>query len=211
MHKKDDIVKIYDDMFNLIGAEKWSVVHEKGLLHQVVHLWIYGDDAQGRWLYFIQRSKQREDFPGLLDLPVSGHIDPEETFSHTVVALTQECLGLKLLPERLKHAGNIHQVIDSGNYHDNAFCQVYVKEIQLPVPEFEIHGPEMLFKVKYDDFCKWIENPEGSLSLFTPEGQFITDSKAEDWWWLRKKDLTRLSNHILMPAEIQSVLYDRKV
>ena len=187
-HKKDDIVKIYDDMFNLIGAEKWSVVHEKGLLHQVVHLWIYGDDAQGRWLYFIQRSKQREDFPGLLDLPVSGHIDPEETFSHTVVALTQECLGLKLLPERLKHAGNIHQVIDSGNYHDNAFCQVYVKEIQLPVPEFEIHGPEMLFKVKYDDFCKWIENPEGSLSLFTPEGQFITDSKAEDWWWLRKKE-----------------------
>ena len=188
MHKKEDIVKIYDDMFNLIGAEKWSVVHEKGLLHQVVHLWIYGDDAQGRWLYFIQRSKQREDFPGLLDLPVSGHIDPEETFSHTVVALTQECLGLKLLPERLKHAGNIHQVIDSGNYHDNAFCQVYVKEIQLPVPEFEIHGPEMLFKVKYDDFCKWIENPEGSLSLFTPEGQFITDSKAEDWWWLRKKE-----------------------
>lgn len=188
MHKKDDIVKIYDDMFNLIGAEKWSVVHEKGLLHQVVHLWIYGDDAQGRWLYFIQRSKQREVFPGLLDLPVSGHIDPEETFSHTVVALTQECLGLKLLPERLKHAGNIHQVIDSGNYHDNAFCQVYVKEIQLPVPEFEIHGPEMLFKVKYDDFCKWIENPEGSLSLFTPEGQFITDSKAEDWWWLRKKE-----------------------
>ena len=188
MHKKDDIVKIYDDMFNLIGAEKWSVVHEKGLLHQVVHLWIYGDDAQGRWLYFIQRSKQREDFPGLLDLPVSGHIDPEETFSHTVVALTQECLGLKLLPERLKHAGNIHQVIDSGNYHDNAFCQVYVKEIQLPVPEFEIHGPEMLFKVKYDDFCKWIVNPEGSLSLFTPEGQFITDSKAEDWWWLRKKE-----------------------
>ena len=188
MHKKDDLVNIYDDMFNLIGAEKWSVVHEKGLLHQVVHLWIYGDDAQGRWLYFIQRSKQREDFPGLLDLPVSGHIDPEETFSHTVVALTQECLGLKLLPERLKHAGNIHQVIDSGNYHDNAFCQVYVKEIQLPVPEFEIHGPEMLFKVKYDDFCKWIENPEGSLSLFTPEGQFITDSKAEDWWWLRKKE-----------------------
>ena len=32
MHKKDDIVKIYDDMFNLIGAEKWSVVHEQGLL-----------------------------------------------------------------------------------------------------------------------------------------------------------------------------------
>ena len=128
MHKKDDIVKIYDDMFNLIGAEKWSVVHEKGLLHQVVHLWIYGDDAEGRWLYFIQRSKDREDFPGLLDLPVSGHIDPEETFSHTIVTLTQECLGLKLLPEHLEHAGNIHRIIDTDTFHDNAFCQVYMKK-----------------------------------------------------------------------------------
>lgn len=188
MHKKDDIVKIYDDMFNLIGAEKWSVVHEKGLLHQVVHLWIYGDDAEGRWLYFIQRSKDREDFPGLLDLPVSGHIDPEETFSHTIVTLTQECLGLKLLPEHLEHAGNIHQIIDTDTFHDNAFCQVYMKKIQLPVPEFDVHGPEMLFKVKYDDFCHWIENPQGGLSLFTPEGQFITESHAGDWWWLRKKE-----------------------
>lgn len=107
MQKKDDIVKIYDDMFNLIGAEKWSVVHEQGLLHQVVHLWMYGDEADERWLYFIQRSKDLDVFPGLYDLPVSGHIDPEETFSHAVVTLTKERLGLKLLPEYLKHVGNI--------------------------------------------------------------------------------------------------------
>ena len=37
MATKNDLVKVYDDMFNLIGTEKWSVVHEKGLLHQVVH------------------------------------------------------------------------------------------------------------------------------------------------------------------------------
>lgn len=188
MYEKDDIVKIYDDMFNLIGAEKWSVVHARGLLHQVVHLWIYGDDHDGRWLYFIQRSKDREHFPGLLDLPVSGHIDPEETFSHAVVTVTKQCLGLKLHPELLRHVGNIRQIIDSGDYHDNAFCQVYVKELKLPVPEFEIHGAEMLFKVKYDDFCDWIEDPQGTLALFTPEGEFITDSKADDWWWLRKKE-----------------------
>ena len=105
MQKNDDIVKIYDDMFNLIGTEPWSVVHEKGLLHQVVHLWMYGDESDGRWLYFVQRSKKRENFPGLYDLPVSGHIDPEETFSHAVVSLTKERLGLNLLPEFLKHVG----------------------------------------------------------------------------------------------------------
>ena len=129
MQKKDDIVKIYDDMFNLIGAEKWSVVHEQGLLHQVVHLWMYGDEADERWLYFIQRSKDLDVFPGLYDLPVSGHIDPEETFSHAVVTLTKERLGLKLLPEYLKHVGNIRQIIDSDNYHDNAFCHIYVNDL----------------------------------------------------------------------------------
>ena len=188
MHNKDDIVKIYDDMFNLIGTEKWSVVHEKGLLHQVIHLWMYGDESDGRWLYFIQRSKNIDIFPGLYDLPVSGHIDPEETFSHAVVTLTMERLGLKLLPEFLKHAGNIRQVINHDNYHDNAFCQVYVKKIKLPIPDFDIHGIEMLFKVKYDEFCKWVSCPEGHISLYTPQGDYIKNSVADEWWWPRKDE-----------------------
>ena len=190
MRKKDDIVKIYDDMFNLIGAEKWSVVHEQGLLHQVVHLWMYGDEPSGRWMYFIQRSKALDIFPGLYDLPVSGHIDPDETFSHAVVTLTQERLGLKLLPEYLKHVGNIRQIIDSDNYHDNAFCQIYVKCLRLPIPEFEIHDAEMLFKVKYDEFCRWVNCPTGELPIYTPNGEFIRNSVEADWWWPRKNEFT---------------------
>ncbi|MEE1243344.1 NUDIX domain-containing protein [Frisingicoccus sp.] len=188
MATKNDLVKVYDDMFNLIGTEKWSVVHEKGLLHQVVHLWMYGDEPDGRWLYFIQRSKNLDLFPGLYDLPISGHIDPEETFSETIVSLTKEHLGLILKPELLQHVGNIHQVIDQDNYHDNAFCQVYVKNIYLPVPDFEIHNVEMLFKTKYDDFCKWVEHPEGTIALYTPNGEFIKDSDASEWWWPRKEE-----------------------
>lgn len=188
MHTKDDIVKIYDDMFNLIGTEKWSVVHEKGLLHQVVHLWIYSKEDQKKWLFFVQRSKTREDFPGLYDLPVSGHIDPEETFSHAVVTLTEKRLGLKLFPEFLKHVGNIRQVIDQGSYHDNAFCQVYVKKIEMPVPEFEIQDAEMLFKVEYDGFCNWLSNHEGKLPIYTTDGTFLKDSTADDWWWPRKDE-----------------------
>ena len=192
MHTNDDIVKIYDDMFNLIGAEKWSVVHAKGLLHQVIHLWIYGDEADGRWLYFVQRSKSRSDFPGLYDLPVSGHIDPEETFSHAVVTATKERLGLKLLPEYLKHVGNIHQVIDVDDFHDNALCQIYVKKIELPVPEFTIRDAEMLFKVKYDDFCHWMNHHDGKLPLYTTDGKFLSDSVASQWWWPRKEEFTTI-------------------
>lgn len=188
MNRKNDIVKVYDDMFNLIGTEKWSVVHEKGLLHQVVHLWLYGDEPQGRYLYFVQRSKNSEVFPGLFDLPVCGHIDPDETFSETIISLTKERLGLTLTPDMLTHVGNIRQIIDEGNYHDNAFCQVYVKKIILPIPDFDVNDVDLFFKVNYDDFCQWILDPTGTIPLYTPSGDFIKASSADEWWWLRKKE-----------------------
>lgn len=188
MNQRNDIVKVYDDMFNLIGTEKWSLVHEKGLLHQAVHLWIYCDDTDGRWLYFVQRSKNSDVFPGLFDLPVSGHIDPDETFSETVIALTKQRLGLNLTADMLQHIGNIRQIIDEDNYHDNAFCQIYVKKIVLPIPDFDVKDVDLFFKVKYTDFCQWIRNPKGSIPIFTPTGQFLKDTTADEWWWLRKKE-----------------------
>ena len=181
MNKKNDIVKIYDDMFNMIGTEKWSVVHEEGLLHQVVHLWIYSDESDGRWMYFVQRPHDLDVYPGLYDLPVSGHIDPDETFSETLISITEEHLGLKLTKDMLKHVGNIRQKIDVEHYHDNAFCQIYVKKLTLPIPDFDIHDVDLFFKVKYEKFCQWLQNPEGSISLYTPTGEYIKDSVADEW------------------------------
>ena len=188
MHKNDDIVKVYDDMFNLIGAEKWITVHQKGLLHQVIHLWLYSDDGDGKWLYFVQRSKEREDFPGLFDIPVTGHIDPEETFSHAVITTTGEHLGLKLVPEQIEHIGNIRQKIDTDTYHDNAFCQVYIKRIVPPVPDFKLQNVEMLFKVKYVDFCSWMGDTTKTITLYTTHNEAFKESNSSDWWWLRKEE-----------------------
>lgn len=188
MSKKDDIVKIYDDMFNLIGAEKWSVVHKEGLFHQVVHLWMYGDEADGRWMYFVQRSKDQDVFPGLYDIPVSSHIDPDETFSETLISLTKERLGLKLTKDMLTHVGNIRQKVDIDGFHDNAFCQIYVKKIIPPIPDFEVHDVELFFKVRYNDFCQWSQNPVGSIPLYTPDGEYIREASAVEWWWLRENE-----------------------
>ena len=188
MSKKDDLVKIYDEMFNLIGTEKWSVVHKEGLFHQVVHLWMYSDESDGRWMYFVQRSKNQDVYPGLYDIPVSSHIDPDETFSETLISLTEERLGLKLSKDMLTHIGNIRQNVNDDDFHDNAFCQIYVKKIILPMPEFDVHEVELFFKVKYDDICQWMQNPEGSISLYTPNGDYIKDAVEDEWWWLRKNE-----------------------
>ena len=72
------------------------------------------------------------------------------------------------------------------------FCQIYVKKLILPIPEFEINDVEMFFKVKYDNFCKWIQNPEDSLSLYSPTGDYLKDAAADEWFLLRKKEFTTI-------------------
>ena len=37
---EEEILKIYDNLYNVIGVAPRSEVHKKGLLHQVVHLWM---------------------------------------------------------------------------------------------------------------------------------------------------------------------------
>ena len=90
---EEEILKIYDNLYNVIGVASRSEVHAKGLLHQVVHLWMMEEKEGEKWLYFRQRSRHRKDFPGLYDLISSGHIDPEETFEEAIIENTAEKLG----------------------------------------------------------------------------------------------------------------------
>ncbi len=186
-----DNVKVYDEMFNLIGVKDWEVVHREGLLHQVVHLWIYSDTTDGRWLFFIQRSADRKYYPDLYDLPISGHIDPEETFSEAIERLYAQQFGAQLSKENMTHVGNHLQVIDDGDYHDNAFCQVYVSKINEPYPEFKAKNIPMFFKARYDDFCRFMKADE-TIPIYDIDGRKIRDAYNRDWWSLRKGEFREL-------------------
>lgn len=186
-----DNVKVYDEMFNLIGVKDWEVVHREGLLHQVVHLWLYSDTADGRWLIFIQRAANRKYYPDLYDLPISGHIDPEETFCEAIARLHKRRLGIILDKENMTHVGNHLQVIDDGDYHDNAFCQVYVSKINTPYPEFKTDDIQMLFKAKYNDFCNFV-NADDIIPIYDMDGNKIKDAYNKDWWSLRKTEFNEL-------------------
>lgn len=143
---EEEILKIYDNLYNVIGVAPRSEVHKKGLLHQVVHLWMMEVKNGEKWLYFRQRSMHRKDFPGLYDLISSGHIDPEETFEDAIIENTANKLGVVLTRDDIRHIGNIRQVVDKGDYHDNAFCQIYF--CQVSNPEFHLHYVENVVKMQ---------------------------------------------------------------
>lgn len=188
--RENELIKVYDEMFNLISTERRSVVHRNGLLHQVVHLWIYEKINGEKWLYFIQRAFDLPEFPGLYDLPASGHIDPEGTFSQALVAAGAKQLGLELAPEHLNHIGNVRQVMDKGDYHDNAFCQVYIKKVHHP--EFTPHHVADVIRVKYTDYAQWIKDPEQPLTIYSMDGKELKQTTAKDWWYPRKEEFEQV-------------------
>ena len=191
---EEEILKIYDNLYNVIGVAPRSEVHKKGLLHQVVHLWMMEVKNGEKWLYFRQRSMHRKDFPGLYDLISSGHIDPEETFEDAIIENTANKLGVVLTRDDIRHIGNIRQVVDKGDYHDNAFCQIYF--CQVSNPEFHLHYVENVVKMRYEDFRSWLLGLTDRAPLYRVDGTLLFNTSKKDWWLREKEFLGVVSPYI---------------
>lgn len=190
----EETLKIYDNLYNVIGVATRSEVHAKGLLHQVVHLWMMEVKDGQKWLYFRQRSKQLKDFPGLYDLISSGHIDPEETFEQAIIESTSHKLGISLPHSDLVHIGNMRQTVDEGNYHDNAFCQVYFCQVSNPTFHLDdLHDVECVVKMRYDEFYSWILGLTDRAPLYSADGEMLGNTSKSDWW-LREKEFLAVVN-----------------
>lgn len=150
-----------------------------------------GGEGGEKWLYFRQRSKTRKDFPGLYDLISSGHIDPEETFEEAIIENTSAKLGISLSREDLTHIGNIRQIVDKGDYHDNAFCQIYF--CQVKSPSFHLHYVENVVKMRYNDFHAWILGLSDRAPLYNTDGTLLCNTSKKDWW-LREKEFLAIVN-----------------
>lgn len=180
--------KIYDEMFNLVGVTSRKKIHAEGLLHQVVHLWMLGIEDGERVLYFQQRSFDRDIFPGHYDLICTSHIDPMETFEDTIVDCANDTLGLSLVKSDLKHIGNIRQSFDIGDYHDNAFAQIFFTVVDKP--QFKLNGPINVVKAKFDDFIGFCKKEPNELLIYDLEGNTIGLTTSKDWWLRRNEFLT---------------------
>lgn len=81
----------------VIGQEKRSVVHQSGLWHRGVHIFLFTPD---RNLVIQQRSKRRKQSPGVLDCSVSEHLKAGESYLAGARRGLQEELGIKQVPLR---------------------------------------------------------------------------------------------------------------
>lgn len=129
----DEVFDVVDGDNRVVGRERRSVIHARGLAHRAVHLLWLRDDGQ---LCLQRRSFRKDSCPGLLSSSCAGHLDAGEDYLPAMVRELREENGVSASPDELREVDAPPAHADLGN----EFVRVYVLRGDRP---FRIHPPEV--------------------------------------------------------------------
>jgi len=110
-----EILDVVDTDNQVIGQATRKEVHEKGLMHRSVHIFMIDRDQR---LYIQKRAESKETFPGAHDSSAAGHLEAGEGYHECAAREVEEELGLA--PDQ--HV--MFQVGELGASEDNGFEHV---------------------------------------------------------------------------------------
>lgn len=105
---EQELLDYYGQEGNHLGTAPRKEVHQKGLLHHVVHFWMITPgnpewEVPGLGLWCQKRSPNKADFPNMYDiLAMGGHIDAGESADNAVLRETGEELGIQFKPSQVE-------------------------------------------------------------------------------------------------------------
>ena len=102
-----------------------KTVHEKGLWHRVVHIWVYNSSGE---VLIQKRSSNKDSHPDMWDVSAAGHIDPGELPVESAVRELKEELGIDAETNKLKFIGIINIMLkdEITNTKDNEITYIYL-------------------------------------------------------------------------------------
>ncbi|MFA6588307.1 MAG: NUDIX domain-containing protein [Patescibacteria group bacterium] len=93
-------LNIIDETGKIVGEDSRTNVHDKGLLHQEIHVWFFTSDGK---IIFQHRAKDKDTFPNLLDASVGGHVEKGEKYIDTALKEIKEETGLRVTSDKLRY------------------------------------------------------------------------------------------------------------
>jgi isopentenyldiphosphate isomerase len=109
----DELLDIVNDEDIVTGQEMRSVVHRLGLQHRGAHVFLFAPDGK---LLVQKRSKDRAQYPSLLDCTVSEHIKAGEGYFEAALRGTKEEMGVEgielkpLVKFRMEYGPNDNEI-----------------------------------------------------------------------------------------------------
>lgn len=93
------ILEIVNNQGTVIGEELRTIIHQKGLLHREVHIWLY---TSRNGIIFQHRAKDKDTFPDLLDATAGGHVEKGDDWISSAIRELEEETGINANPDDLK-------------------------------------------------------------------------------------------------------------
>ncbi len=176
----EEIFDIVNDKDEVIGQERRSVVHRKGLFHRGVHIWLFMPDGK---LLIQRRTEDRPHAPGALDCSVSEHVKAGEDYLSAARRGLREELGLEgidlepVIKFRMEYGPNDNEISElfQGRLTDPGRVHFDPQEVA-SVEAASTEELEEWIKERQRPFARWFE-------------------QMLNWYWGRPSDLQIMSTH----------------
>ena len=155
---------IVDEDNNLTGkTEERNVVHEKGIWHREVAVWIMNENGE---ILIQKRAANKKQEPNKWAI-CAGHIDAGETVESAIIRELEEELGIKVGIEKLEFISiykKQNELDDIKNYN---FQYMYFLKTNLKIENYKIQLEE-LSDIKYIPFTEFediVKNEDQSVTF----------------------------------------------
>lgn len=120
MAMQEEMFEIIDASGKVVGTEKRSIVHAKGLLHKGVHGFVLDKTDN---VFIQRRSLEKENEPGKWDASVAEHLKPGESFECAFVRGVMEELGAKAV--NVERIGKRRAQFKQGEIYDEEVVEIF--------------------------------------------------------------------------------------
>ena len=152
----EELIDVLDENGILKDVKQRSEVHNKGLWHRSVHVWIINSDGN---ILLQKRSEQKKFFPNVWDCAYAGHISHGETAITTAIREGEEELGLKIVGSNLKHLFTNKESISYCGIINNEFVDIFIYECDINLKSLTLQKEEVA-KAKWvteEEFLKMLK------------------------------------------------------
>lgn len=117
-----EMLSVCDEVGNALYTATRRQIHTEGLRHRVIHLWFADDE----YLYFQQRSVEKEAFPLGYDITCAGHIDGMESAEAACIRECKEELGITLTSDDFYKIGTYYEEMKISCGMDRELADVFI-------------------------------------------------------------------------------------
>lgn len=157
----DEMFDIVDENDEIIGQASRTHVHEHGLLHRAVHIFIFNEQGH---ILLQKRSWSKDRFPGRWTSSVSGHVDAGETYLEAALREIQEEIGWQ-------GAVDLNEIgyIPASKETEQEFIRLYTALIEGPF----VAAPEEVIALHWKspkELSEWLASDP---DIFTPSFNYL--------------------------------------